>query len=168
MGWEIIKMTNKKIVAASGYFDPLHSGHINYLKEAKKLGDKLIVIVNNDKQAALKKGHSFMSQNERLEIVKAIKYVDEGFLSIDKNRTIIKSLIKIKPDIFAVGADYSKHMLAEKEICDKLGIKIVDRLAKRFLIHPKFKQSSSKILNAYLEKELKAHSICNSCRRKLR
>ena len=153
---------NKKIitVVASGYFDPMHSGHIRYFREAKKLGDKLIVIVNNDRQAALKKGHHFMNQKERLEVVKSIRYVDDVFLSIDKDRTIIKSLMKIKPDIFAVGPDYSKHMLAEKEICDKLGIKIVDRLTKRFLIPSKFKQSSSKIIRHFLKRKKLANGRC--------
>ena len=158
----------KIIVAASGYFDPLHSGHIRYFREAKKLGDKLIVIVNNDKQAELKKGHPFMHQKERLEIVKAIRYVDDVFLSIDKDKTVVKSLAKIKPGIFAVGADYSKHMLAEKEICDKLGIKIVDGLARRFLISSKFKQSSSKILSKYLYDKLNKHKVCRDCMIKLK
>ena len=165
-------MTNKHkkqtIVVASGYFDPLHSGHIRYFREAKKLGDKLIVIVNNDKQTKLKKGHPFMRQDERLEIVKAIKYVDDVFLSVDKDRTVVKSIMKIRPDIFAVGADYSKNMLIEKKICDKFGIKIVDRLARRFLIHPKFKQSSSKILSKYLYDKLNKHKVCRDCMIKLK
>ena len=70
------------VVAASGYFDPLHVGHIEYLEEAKKLGDKLIVIVNNDEQAGLKKGKPFMSQEDRLKIVKSLRCVDEAFISI--------------------------------------------------------------------------------------
>ena len=158
----------QKIVVASGYFDPLHSGHIRYFREAKKLGDKLIVIVNNDRQAKLKKGNSFMHQKERLEIIKAIKYVDGVFLSIDKDRTVVKSLAKIKPDIFAVGADYSKHMLVEKEVCDKLRIKIMDGLARRFLIPAKFKQSSSKILSRYLYDKLIKHKVCRDCMVKLK
>lgn len=141
------KMKKKIIVVASGYFDPIHSGHINYLREAKKLGDKLIVIVNNDKQAKLKKEHYFMPVKERKTIVEAIKYVDEVFVSIDKERSVKKSLTKIKPDIFAVGADNYKNKLSEKEICDNLGIKIIDRLAK-----PSVKQSSSKIIEKYLKK----------------
>ena len=136
---------HKKVVVASGYFDPIHSGHINYLREAKKLGDKLIVIVNNDKQAKLKKKHYFMPAKERKAIVGAIKYVDGIFVSIDKS--VKKSLTKIKPDIFAVGADNCKDRLAERETCKKLGIKIVDKLAK-----PSIKQSSSKIIEKYLEK----------------
>ncbi len=70
-----------KTVVASGYFDPLHIGHIRYLREAKKLGDILIVILNNDKQAKLKKGKSFMPVNEREEILKSLEFVEEVVIS---------------------------------------------------------------------------------------
>ena len=146
-------MTKKQVVVASGYFDPIHSGHINYLREAKKLGGKLIVIVNNDKQAQLKKGHYFMPVKERKAILSAIKYGDEVFVSIDKDRSVKKSLMKIKPDIFAVGMDNYKQHLPEKDICEKLGIKIVDRLARILIIHPSLKQSSSKIIDKFLKKK---------------
>ena len=66
-----------KVVAVSGYFDPIHVGHLEYLKMAKNLGDKLIVIVNSDYQAGLKKGTSFMPEDDRLEIVKSLRCVDE-------------------------------------------------------------------------------------------
>ena len=136
-----------KVVAVSGYFDPLHSGHLNYIREARKLGDKLIVILNNDKQAILKKGYVFMPLKERKKVLEGVKHVDEVFVSIDKDRSVSKSLAKIKPDIFAVGADNYKNHLVEKEVCDKLGIKIVDRLAKSLI-----KQSSSKIIKKFLNK----------------
>ena len=90
-----MKHHKKIVVVASGYFDPIHSGHINYLREAKKLGDKLIVIVNNDEQAKLKKEHYFMPVKERKAIIEAIKYVDEVFVSIDDDRSVKKSLMKI-------------------------------------------------------------------------
>ena len=80
------------VVAASGYFDPVHLGHIEYLKKAKELGDKLIVIVNNDKQTEMKKGKEFMPFKERLEIVKSLKFVDEVFPSIDEDSSVCKSL----------------------------------------------------------------------------
>lgn len=149
------EMKSKKqiIVAASGYFDPIHSGHINYLKEAKRLGDKLIVIVNNNKQARLKKGHYFMPVKERKTIIAAIKYVDEVFVSIDNDRSVSKSLAKIKPDIFAVGVDNYKQHLPERKTCNKLGIKIIDRLARNLIIHPSLKQSSSKIIDKFLKKK---------------
>ena len=83
-------------VAVSGYFDPIHIGHLEYLKMAKDLGDYLIVIVNNDYQSNLKKGKSFMNELDRVEIVKALKLVDEVFLSIDKDKTVCKSLEKLQ------------------------------------------------------------------------
>mgnify|MGYP001563500521 CR=1 FL=1 len=66
-------------VVASGYFDPLHKGHLEYLQEAKKLGDRLVVIVNNDAQAVLKKGKSFIPQDQRVAIIKSLSFVDEVF-----------------------------------------------------------------------------------------
>ena len=145
-------MTHKQIiVAASGYFDPIHSGHINYLRKARKLGDKLIVIVNNDKQAKLKKEHYFMPVKERKAILSAIKYVDKVFVSIDNDRSVSKSLAKIKPDIFAVGADNYKQHLLEKNICEKLRIKIVG-IPLIHIDNPLLKQSSSKIIEDYLIK----------------
>ena len=83
---------NKIRVAVSGYFDPIHVGHLEYLRMAKELGDSLVVIVNNNQQCTLKKGKHFMDENDRVEIVKALKFVDEVFLSVDNDRTVCKSL----------------------------------------------------------------------------
>jgi len=134
---------NKKpiVVAASGYFDPLHVGHLENLELAKKLGDKLIVIVNNDKQTLLKKGKEFMPFKERMEIIKALKCVDEVFPSIDEDKSVCKSLEAVHPDIFAKGGDRTTGEIPESEICKKLGIKIVDGLGK------KIQASSSLIAN---------------------
>ena len=95
----------KDIVVASGYFDPLHIGHIEYLKESKKLGGKLIVIVNNDNQAKLKKGKSFMPCSERVKIVRELECVDIAIESIDKDRTVCETLKILHPDIFTNGGD---------------------------------------------------------------
>ena len=91
-----------KKVAISGYFDPIHVGHLEYIELSKKLGDYLIVIVNNNKQCRLKKGKPFMDEKDRLTIVSSIKWVDEVFLSIDDDKTVCKSLEAIKPDIFTL------------------------------------------------------------------
>lgn len=120
-----------KIVAVSGYFDPLHIGHIEYFKLAKKLGDKLIVILNNDKQAILKKGKQFMPLEERKKILEALRDVDEVFISIDEDETVCKSLEAVKPDIFAKGGDRFAGEIPETEICEKLGIKIIDGLGNK-------------------------------------
>ena len=85
-------MTKEIVVVASGYFDPIHAGHVEYLEKAKALGDKLIVIVNNTKQAILKKGYEFMPLYERIKILMALKFVDEVFLSIDEDASVVNSL----------------------------------------------------------------------------
>jgi len=118
-------------VATSGYFDPLHVGHIEYLELAKKLGDKLIVIINNDEQAKLKKGKSFMNEKDRMKIILSLTCVDEVFLSIDKDQTQCNSLKLLKPNIFANGGDRNNNEIPELSICKKLNIKIVDGLGKK-------------------------------------
>ena len=120
-----------KKVAVSGYFDPLHVGHLEYLELASKLGDKLIVIVNSDLQASLKKGKSFMNEGDRMRIVSALRCVDEVFLSIDKDKTQCKSLKEIKPDIFANGGDRNAEEIPESVVCSKYNIKMVDQLGAK-------------------------------------
>ena len=122
---------NKIRVAVSGYFDPIHVGHLEYLKMAKELGDSLVVIVNNNHQCELKKGKPFMDQNDRLEIVKALRFVDEVFLSIDKDRTVCKSLEAVRPNIFANGGDRATSEVPETPICKKYNIKMVDGLGNK-------------------------------------
>jgi len=117
-------MRKVKVVVASGYFNPLHIGHVKYLKSAKRLGDKLIVIVNNDKQVRMK-GKSFMNERERMEIVESLRCVDKVFLSIDKDRTVCKSLAYLKPDVFCKGGDSTPDNVPELETCEKLGIKVI-------------------------------------------
>ena len=119
------------VVATSGYFDPIHVGHIECLELASQLGDKLIVIVNSDFQAKLKKGKSFMSQDDRMKIVSSLRFVDEVFLSIDKDSTQCDSLRFLKPDIFAKGGDRTAKEIPEISVCNDLGIEIVDGLGKK-------------------------------------
>ena len=130
---------NMKTVAASGYFNPLHKGHVEYLEKAKSLGDKLVVILNNDYQRALKGSKEFMSQEERMVILKALRCVDEVVLSIDMDPTVCKSLEMIKPDIFAKGGDRFASEIPEAEVCNRLGILMVDGLGNKI-------QSSSWLL----------------------
>ncbi len=120
-----------KVVATSGYFDPLHVGHLECLELASKLGDKLIVIVNSDLQAKLKKGEAFMNENDRMKIVAALKCVDEVFLSIDQDKTQCESLKRINPDIFAKGGDRTSSEIPESKICKELNIKIIDGLGEK-------------------------------------
>ena len=120
-----------KVVAISGYFDPIHVGHLEYINMAKKLGDKLVVIVNNNYQCELKKGNPFMDEKDRVTIVSNLKNVDEVFLSIDKDKTVCASLEKIKPDIFANGGDRKNYEIPESVICKKYDIKIIDGLGEK-------------------------------------
>tara|TARA_A100001234_G_C12411812_1_gene294845 strand:+ start:37 stop:444 length:408 start_codon:yes stop_codon:yes gene_type:complete len=119
------------VVAISGYFDPIHVGHLEYINMAKKLGDKLVVIVNNNYQCELKKGKPFMDEKDRVTIVSNLKNVDEVFLSIDKDKTVCASLEKIKPDIFANGGDRKNYEIPESVICKKYDIKIIDGLGEK-------------------------------------
>ena len=119
------------IVATSGYFDPLHVGHLECLEMAAELGDKLIVIVNSDLQAKLKKGESFMKEEDRMRIVSALKCVDEVFLSIDKDKSQCESLRHINPDIFAKGGDRTSDEIPESKVCKELNIDIVDGLGEK-------------------------------------
>ena len=120
-----------RVVATSGYFDPLHVGHLECLELAAELGDRLIVIVNSDLQAKLKKGDSFMSQKDRMKIVSALKCVDEVFLSIDKDKSQCESLRSIKPDVFAKGGDRTSGEIPESKVCSELGIEIIDGLGAK-------------------------------------
>ena len=121
----------EKIVCVSGYFNPLHVGHIEYFEKSKKLGTKLVVIVNNDKQSILKKGTSFMKEDERLKIIRSLKIVDMAILSIDEDRTVCKTLKSVRPDIFANGGDQFNDNIPEKTICDELNILLVDNLGEK-------------------------------------
>ena len=124
-------MKESRTVVASGYFDPIHVGHIEYLEMAAKLGDKLIVIVNNDNQAALKKGAPFMTEGDRLKIVSSLKCVDEVFLSIDEDPTVCRSLQAVSPDIFAKGGDRFVDEVPEATTCKEIGAEIVDGLGMK-------------------------------------
>ena len=124
-------MNNQVVVAVSGYFDPLHVGHVEFFQLAKELGSKLIVIVNNNQQAEMKKGSFFMDEKDRMEIVAALRHVDEVFLSIDSDGSVCKSLEAIKPDIFANGGDRSLEEIPETSVMKKYNIKMVDGLGDK-------------------------------------
>mmetsp|Transcript_8320 Transcript_8320/g.21098 ORF Transcript_8320/g.21098 Transcript_8320/m.21098 type:complete len:145 (-) Transcript_8320:260-694(-) len=122
---------SKKVVVASGYFDPLHYGHIEYLQRSKDLGDTLIVIVNNDRQAALKKGHPFMPARERVKLVRSLACVDAAIESVDDDRAVCKTIALIHPDIFTNGGDRKNDRIPEADVCSKLGIQMVDGLGEK-------------------------------------
>lgn len=123
----------EKIVCVSGYFDPIHVGHLEYFKNAKKLGDKLLVIVNNDEQATLKKGKPFMPVDERIILINELECVDKVVKSIDTNRTVCQTLATLepKPTYFCNGGDQFNDIIPEAEICNHRGISLVDGLGEK-------------------------------------
>jgi cytidyltransferase-like protein len=124
-----------KAIIVSGYFNPIHKGHIECFNNAKALGDYLIVIVNKDKQRALKVSTAFQQEDERVFIVSNIKSVDQVFLSIDQDRTVCATIKLIHQKLsddyqlaFANGGDQNNNSIPEIPICKELGIELIDGL----------------------------------------
>lgn len=120
-----------KVVIVSGYFNPLHGGHIDMIESAAAMGNKLIVIVNNDKQQILKKGKIILDESNRLRLMRALKGVDQVVLSVDDDPTIIKTLEMVAGQypgdelIFANGGDRnSTATIPEAEVCEKYNIEM--------------------------------------------
>ncbi len=136
----------KKAIIVSGYFNPLHKGHIEYFHKAKSRGDLLFVIVNNDSQRRLKGSQEFMDEEERLLIVNELNIVDKTFMSIDQDRSVCLTLEKLYKEysknyqiIFANGGDQNNNSIPEVSICKKYGISLIDGLGEKI-------QSSSWVL----------------------
>lgn len=140
-----------KVVIVSGYFNPLHSGHINMFREAKKLGDTLYVIVNSDDQVRLKGSVPFMGAYERMKIVGSIRDVDTAIIAFDEDKTVCQTLQLLHANmgndcdlIFANGGDRKNIKdIPEAKVCKKLGIKMVFNVGGN-----KSQSSSSLIANA--------------------
>ncbi|MFZ1075693.1 MAG: adenylyltransferase/cytidyltransferase family protein [Minisyncoccia bacterium] len=120
----------KKTVVVSGGFDPIHIGHIRMMQEARALGDRLVVILNNDNWLTTKKGFVFMPEAERAEIIGAFDFVDEVVLSThgedDIDRSVCRELDAIRPDIFANGGDRrNEDEIPESAVCKKHGIEML-------------------------------------------
>jgi cytidyltransferase-like protein len=118
-----------RISIVSGYFNPLHVGHIRMMEAAAEMGDHLIVIVNNDEQQILKKGRVITPMDDRLEIVRALRIVDEAVPAIDEDATVKETLASIRDRYpaasltFANGGDRSDpSVVAEAQLCEKIGI----------------------------------------------
>src|SRR3989344_5313139 len=137
------------IVAVSGGFDPIHSGHVRLFEEARKLGDRLVVILNNDHWLVKKKGYIFMPQWERKELIEALKPVDKVVLTTHKanpkDMSVSADLLKLRPDVFANGGDRTTKTTPEKAACKKIGCKMVYSVGRGGKV-----QSSSWLLNAFL------------------
>ncbi len=146
----------ERVVAVSGGWDPLHIGHVRLFNAAKKLGDELVVILNNDNWLHTKKGYSFMPERERKEVIEGLRAVDRVMLTshkkCDTDRSVCRELLKLKPDIFAKGGDRTvedskkgtSSLNPEVLLCERLGIKVVFNVGKGGKI-----QSSSWLLEKY-------------------
>lgn len=118
-------------VIVSGYFSPLHVGHLDMIEDAERRGDAVIVIVNNNAQQVAKKGKLIIDETDRLRIVNALRDVDHAFVAIDDDRTVSASLVKIAHDfpdhrlIFANGGDRKPEFVPEVTVCDEHGIEML-------------------------------------------
>jgi cytidyltransferase-like protein len=138
----------KTLVIVSGYFNPIHEGHLEYLNRSKALGDSLYVIINNDLQRELKGSKPFLLENQRRTILKNIKAVDDVIIAIDENKFVDKTLELIYKEeahkydkiLFTNGGDQTAETIGEKAVCERLGIEMVFGLGDKI-------QSSSWLLN---------------------
>ena len=141
----------KKVVMVSGGFDPLHIGHVRYMQASRALGDKLMVVVNNDNWFALKGKNVFMHDKERKEIIQALTCVDEvvisGHSKNTKDISVCKAIQKIKPHVFANGGDRFADNIPEFQLCKKLGIEMAFNVG-----HGGKVRSSSELLKKYSKK----------------
>lgn len=115
----------------SGYFSPLHIGHLDMIEGAASLADRVVVIVNNNDQQMAKKGKLVMDEQDRLRIVQALAVVDDAFIAVDQDRTVSESLRLVAakyPDhrlLFANGGDRKPDFVPEAPVCDELDIEMV-------------------------------------------
>lgn len=110
-----------RLVAASGYFDPLHRGHVEYLEAARRLGDELVVILNNDHQAAHLRGVVRTPQTDRARIVGSLRCVDRVVVAHDHDNDVAETLATLRPKVFAKGFSASASEVAT---CSRLGIEV--------------------------------------------
>tara|TARA_Y100001970_G_scaffold210151_1_gene256306 strand:+ start:18 stop:470 length:453 start_codon:yes stop_codon:yes gene_type:complete len=123
-----------RVVAISGFFNPLHIGHIDYISAARNLGDFLIVIVNSDEQVKIKGSVPFMNQDDRLRIIRNIKGVDRAVISIDDDGSVCETLRaefnRLQNDpffeemIFANGGDRKQGGVPEDILEEELGVRM--------------------------------------------
>ena len=152
-----------RVVVISGYFNPLHTGHLDYIKGASELGDRLVVIVNNDEQVELKGSVPFMKEADRMRIVGAIKDVDRVVLSIDTDSSVVQTISSLYNEYavdwdfdtmtFGNGGDRGKKNSPEEAYCKWRKIKTV------YSVGGKKTQSSSRLLKDSKEKEQENESV---------
>lgn len=122
------------VVAVSGGFDPVHPGHVRLFRDAKALGHKLVVILNNDNWLKKKKGYIFMPEAERKEVIESIRFVDEVVITKHgenpEDMGVGNELKHLKPNIFANGGDRTKKNVPEWDVCKKINCKMVYGVGK--------------------------------------
>ncbi len=137
------------VVAVSGGFDPLHIGHVRLFQEARKLGDELVVILNNDSWLLKKKGYVFMPQEERKEILEALESVDRVIITNHQpnpeDMSVCAELLELKPHIFANGGDRREDNVPEVLVCNEMGCKMVFNVGEGGKV-----QSSSQLAEDYI------------------
>lgn len=147
---DAIQQKTPVVVAVSGGFDPLHVGHVRMFEEARKLGDKLVVILNNDHWLQQKKGFVFMPQRERKELMKALVAVDDVIITKHAKNTedmsVCAALQELRPHIFANGGDRTKKNIPEIPVCKEIGCKMIFGIGKGGKV-----QSSSWLLSRFRE-----------------
>ena len=127
-----------RIGIVSGYFNPIHTGHLDYLEGARQECDILYVIVNNDHQVGIKGSKQFMDDNARLRIVRALRCVDKAMVSVDEDSTVVRSISKIHKRYaddpfmtglyFMNGGDRKTYNTPEAQVCEELGIHLLYRV----------------------------------------
>ena len=144
----------KKVVMVSGGFDQIHIGHIRLFQEAKKLGDELVILLNNDNWLKFKKGYVFMPEHERKEIIEAFGVVDRVILSSHKKNTkdisVTKDIRSICPHIFAKGGDRTYDNIPEVPVCEELNCRMVFNVGKGGKV-----QSSSELVKKVNKKKIR-------------
>lgn len=138
------------VVAVSGGFDPPHVGHARMFREARRFGDRLVVILNNDRWLMAKKGFVFMPQAERKELIESIRWVDRVVLTRHPKRTkdmsVCEALARLRPHVFANGGDRTKKNIPEVPLCEKIGCRMVFNVGRGGKM-----QSSSWLLERFLK-----------------
>ncbi len=146
-----LSKNKETVVMVSGGFDPVHIGHVRLFEEAKKLGDKLVVVINNDHWKRLKGRHVFMPDVERKEIIQAFRCVDEVMITDHtedtKDISVCREILSIRPDVFANGGDRFADNIPEFQLCNQLGIEMVFNVGNGGKI-----RSSSELLQEFSKK----------------
>lgn len=141
-----LRTQGKTVVLTNGVYDLLHVGHVRCLEDARARGDFLVVAVNSDRSAeALKgKGHPVVPDDERMEVLSALWFVD--YVTCYEDATADKILMLLRPDVYAKGTEYQGKVLPEKDSLKELGLKPI-------FVGDKKSHSSTKLIQKIKKKK---------------